>query len=203
MKIDRGLGIALVALLFLAWLAAQVHAGRTMEFDLLVRNHVHEWAVPALTVVMHAFTVAGSGAFLTALAVLLVLHWHRQGRKRLALIFALTLVGAEVLEQSMKFSFHRVRPVPFFGLSTPWGYSFPSGHALMSCCFYGVWAAVVRHRRRRLPWLAAALTIAAIGFSRVYLGVHYPTDVIGGYATGVVWVLVVRAVSTRSGRAPS
>ena len=76
------------------------------------------------------------------------------------------------------------------------GYSFPSGHALGSLVFFGTLAALVAARirstaARALVWIVAILLVAAIGFSRIYLGVHYPTDVIGGYAAALVWVIAV------------
>jgi undecaprenyl-diphosphatase len=92
----------------------------------------------------------------------------------------------------LKLAFHRPRPVAFFG-STPSSYSFPSGHALGSFCFYGILAAILATRVRGrgakfCVWMAAVLLVAMIGVSRIYLGVHYPSDVIAGYCAGAVWV---------------
>ena len=72
---------------------------------------------------------------------------------------------------------------------------FPSGHALFSLCFYGTLAGLLVGRLRRpaaraAVWAAAALLILAIGISRIYLGVHYPTDVIGGYLVAAFWISV-------------
>jgi undecaprenyl-diphosphatase len=97
-----------------------------------------------------------------------------------------------VLDISLKHAFHRIRPVPFF-VALPHTYSFPSGHALFSFCFYGVLAGLLADRTRSRTAriylrLAAAVLIAAIGLSRIYLGVHYPTDVLGGYLAAAVWV---------------
>ena len=69
---------------------------------------------------------------------------------------------------------------------------------MSSCCFYGVLAAIlaagaVSRWRKNLIWTVAVTVTLAVGFSRVYLGVHYPTDVLGGYAVAVVWVAMVRA----------
>jgi len=108
----------------------------------------------------------------------------------------LTVAGAEILDQVLKYIFHRVRPQAFFGLAEPMGYSFPSGHALVSCTFFGVLAAMAAARtssrtRRVMYYALAAVLVAAVGFSRIYLGVHYPTDVLAGYAAGVVWTFSV------------
>jgi undecaprenyl-diphosphatase len=101
------------------------------------------------------------------------------------------LAGAVVLDLTLKFAFHRSRPVPFFG-PVPRTYSFPSGHSLFSFCFYGVLAGLLAGRVRSVParvliWLTAALLVLAIGLSRIYLGVHYPSDVIAGYLAGTIW----------------
>jgi len=102
------------------------------------------------------------------------------------------MAGALVLDISLKYAFHRQRPTPFF-VPLPHTYSFPSGHALFSFCFYGVLAGLIADRVKSRAvevcvWVAAALLIAAIGLSRIYLGVHYPTDVIAGYVAAAVWV---------------
>ncbi len=188
-----GLGLAILTLLFFGWLAEEVLAGRTAAFDTLVRGNVHTLASPALTWTMRVLTLLGSEPFLVALGLFLVVQWRREGRKRLMIVFLITMLGAVALDATLKLVFHRPRPIPFFGLAAPASYSFPSGHALVSCCFYGVLAAVTA-RGRWWPWALAALLVAAIGFSRIYLGVHYPSDVIAGYAAAVVWVLAVRSV---------
>jgi undecaprenyl-diphosphatase len=106
---------------------------------------------------------------------------------------AIAMIGAALLDVALKHAFRRPRPAPFFGVPLPLSASFPSGHALASFCFFGVLAALLAHRTRSywraaLVWLAAAALIAAIGFSRIYLGVHYPTDVIAGYLAAAIWV---------------
>ncbi|MEO6055540.1 MAG: phosphatase PAP2 family protein, partial [Gemmatimonadales bacterium] len=78
----------------------------------------------------------------------------------------------------------------------PGSYSFPSGHALFAFCFFTTGAALLAPRLpwpalRRLVWIAAAALVLAIGFSRIYLGVHYPSDVLAGYTVGLMWSSVI------------
>src|ERR1700682_753225 len=115
------------------------------------------------------------------------------GRRRPAILLVVAAAGAVALDELLKLVFHRPRPEAYFGYPLPSSYSFPSGHAVSSCCFYGVLAAIVTARMRSRAaksavWTAAALMAALIGLSRIYLGVHYPSDVVAGYAVAVVWV---------------
>lgn len=144
----RGLALAVAILLFFGWLSGEVLEGGTRRFDALVRNAVHQHASPVLTWLMHGVTFLGSPEFLFPVGLLVVLLWVRHGRRRAAMLFLVTMLGAVLLDAILKQVFHRARPQPFFGLAAPASYSYPSGHALISCCFYGVLAALgARHPR--------------------------------------------------------
>jgi undecaprenyl-diphosphatase len=183
--------VAVLSLFLFAWIAESVSHQQTIAFDMAVRNRVHDYASPGLTKVMIAFSfVGGDGLVLAAVASLIVFLRFRW--RRAALWMVVTILGAVVLDLSLKYAFHRPRPVPFF-VSLPHTYSFPSGHSLFSFCFYGVLAGLLAGRTRSrlgrvLLWSVAALLVAAIGLSRIYLGVHYPSDVIAGYLTAALWV---------------
>lgn len=184
------------ALLLLLWLGEEVRRGGTQWFDDRIRLMVHGWATPALTTLMRGFSLMGEPKFLIIWGALVIFGQVWRGRARTALLFFITVAGAELVDQLLKLLFHRVRPAAFFGLKEPFGYSFPSGHALVSCTFFGVLAAMAAARtesrpRRVLYYCVAAALTGAIGFSRVYLGVHYPSDVVAGYAAAVVWVFCV------------
>jgi undecaprenyl-diphosphatase len=186
------------ALVLFGWLAGAVLRGQTMTLDGAVRNAVHAWATPGLTAAMRGVTRLGAAEALIPLAALLLWRLRATGRQRAAVLFLVAAVGAEALELILKLVFRRARPEAFFGYLQPLGYSFPSGHAIVSCCFYGVAAAILTVRMRSraaraLTWAGAGLLAAVIGFSRVYLGVHYPSDVLAGYMAGVIWVAAVRA----------
>ncbi len=185
------LAIALLAVFLFSWLAENVVAQHTAAFDSSVRTAVHNYASPQLTWLMFAISFMGRGG-LMAIAVFAFALFRRFRWRRAAIWLAVTLAGALVLEVTLKAAFHRPRPVPFFGPS-PLSYSFPSGHALFSFCFYGVLAGLLAGRMssrlaRVLLWLGAAILVLAIGLSRIYLGVHTPSDVLAGYLTGTIWV---------------
>lgn len=172
--------------------------GATRPFDFYVRDLVHTFASPLLTEAMQILTIAGGYMFLLPLTVAVVLYLVRARRYRAARFFAIGAAVGEIFEQVFKGALHRIRPTAFFGLESPTNFSFPSGHALMSCVIYGMLAAAVavtlRGRLERgAVWGLAATLVGAIGFSRIYLGVHWPTDVIGGYSLGVAWLLGLQA----------
>jgi undecaprenyl-diphosphatase len=169
-----------------------------MRFDTAVRDAIHAWASAPLTYAMRGVTQLGSVTVLVALGVLMVWRLAAQGRRRASLIFIAACVGAEALSEILKLVFRRPRPEAFFGFAEPATYSFPSGHSVMSACFYGVVAAILTtrmesHATKIAIWTGAAFLAVAIGFSRVYLGVHYPSDVLAGYAAAAIWVGTVRA----------
>jgi undecaprenyl-diphosphatase len=197
---------AVLALILFSWIAGEMRAGDTARFDTNIRGFVHSFSSPGLTRVMFALSFMGAKGMLAILAAAVVLFIARKWYRAFGWL-ALTMVGATVLDLALKYGFHRARPAPFFG-PLPHTYSFPSGHALFSFCFYGVMAGLINarvraHWLRSFVWLAAALMVAGIGLSRVYLGVHYPSDVVAGYLAGAIWVSTMltmdRIRKTRSG----
>jgi undecaprenyl-diphosphatase len=200
-----GMVAAIATLIFFGWLTDEVLEGDAKRFDDVTRAAVHSMASPALTTLAHFLSFIGSAFFLTiaAAAVIVIFALRRWGRE--AKLFALTMIGASVLNITLKLAFKRARPEPFFNLLPPDSYSFPSGHSLASCCFFAGLAAIlsgrVKSRRARtLIWIAASIMFILIGLSRIYLGVHYPTDVIAGFSAALIWIVVVRFVELQLAR---
>ena len=194
-----GLASAIATLVFFGWLADEVLEGETRHFDDVTRAAVHTLASPALTTTMRGISFLGSTLFLTAATIVVVAWFALRKWGREAKLFAITMIGASILNTTLKLVFHRPRPVPFFNLTAPETYSFPSGHALASCCFFAGLAAILSgriksRRARTIIWIAAATMFLLIGLSRIYLGVHYTTDVIAGFAAALIWILVIRFV---------
>ena len=188
---------AVVAVCLFAWIAQSVSRQQATNFDLSVRTHIHQYASPRMTKAMVAVSFLGEEglafACIVAFAAFTKLRWRRA-----TVWLVIAIAGALILNFTLKYAFHRLRPTPFFEPPLS-DYSFPSGHALFSFCLYGViaglWADRVRSLAARITiWGAAALIVGVVGLSRIYLGVHYPSDVIAGYLAATIWVRTLIAM---------
>ena len=193
----RDAAVALGAGLLFAWLAWLASRGAPPGFDTAGRDAVHAFASPWLTLVMKAASQAGGGWGLWPAGVLIVGLLARAARGREAALFGVAVLGANLINEAMKLFFHRPRPEAWFGYPLPSTYSFPSGHAFVSFCFFLCLAEILIRDEwpvagKVAMWSAALACTLTIGLSRVYLGVHYPTDVLAGYAAGIVWTTLIR-----------
>lgn len=165
---------------------------------------LHGWATSPFTDIFRAITTFGNFATLVVITVLAVAVLWRRREQTDAVLVALAFLGAQVLSTGMKLGFRRERPFFPDPLATESTFSFPSGHALVSLAVYGSIALVLARRLSRrgdrvLLLGATGLLVVAIGFSRLYLGVHFLSDVLAGYAAGAAWLaLLYVALELRS-----
>ena len=200
-----GLAAAIGALIFFSWLTDQVFEGDALQFDEATRAAVHQLASPAMTLFMRGLSFVGSTIVLTIGTAIAIVWFVKRKLGREAKLFAATMIGAALLNITLKLTFKRARPTPFFDLTPPETYSFPSGHSLMSACFFGALAAILTarikdKRERVMLWIVCSIMFLAIGLSRIYLGVHHTTDVIAGFSAALIWILVVRFVEMQLAR---
>ena len=187
------LAISGLMLVFFADLTWETLFSREADvFDNAIIWLVRYFSSPGLDQVMIAFSELGYGYPFWGV-ILIGLSTLAFYRRRLEIAGMLVcLGGGALLNVLLKHLFERSRP-ELFRVVEATGFSFPSGHAMVSLCVYGLLAFLIARHSRRWRWrlavsiLAGAL-VAAIGVSRVYLGVHYPTDVVAGYAAGAVWL---------------
>jgi membrane-associated phospholipid phosphatase len=200
----RAFGLPLLgALLILAgslWAFGQIVDEQIVEGQTATDERLADWlhgrATDPFTDVFRAITWTGN--FLTLLVVTLVavvVLWRRRERTD-AVFVAFAFLGGQVLSNGMKLGFRRERPFFADPLATESTFSFPSGHALVSLAVYGALALLVArrvssHRRRGLLLAATAAWVALIGFSRLYLGVHFLSDVLAGFAAGAAWLALL------------
>jgi len=163
----------------------------TMDSTLLV--WMNEWRHPVLSAGMGIVTWLGSLFVLLPLALLI--GWRAEGgapfRHRLFLPSA--VLGAAAIAHSLKWAIDRGRPDLFPSLVTmPTDASFPSAHALQVTAFVAAWLVATGGWRRFGPLAAGAMLVVAVGFSRVYLQVHFPSDVLFGILAGLLWVWLLQ-----------
>jgi membrane-associated phospholipid phosphatase len=148
-------------------------------------------AHPWLTWWVLRLTFFGSVLFFVPASLLVPLLLYRRGYNRYALELLLSMGGAVILNELLKAWFNRDRPTT--ALIYQYGLSFPSGHAMMSMAFYGCLAWLAVQHSGRWGWASLLVLWALlIGCTRMYLHVHYPTDVVAGFAGGTAWLVLLR-----------
>ncbi len=150
-----------------------------------ILHFVQGWSSPVLDKLFVALSALGSEVFY--LAVIPVLYWcvNKKTGYRLAVVFLLSVFGNNYL----KMLFHTLRPSPdeFRVMAPESSYAFPSGHSQGSATF---WVLLAQAARSRLLWAVAVILTLGVGISRLYLGVHWPVDVGGGWLIGLLFALV-------------
>lgn len=187
--------IFLTCIMVFFFLSREIMEGEELHFDARAFVWADNLGSPAFTKFMTVVTFFASRHFITAISLVLIYYFLFVRRHRwYSLKVPVIALGSITLNLILKYFFNRPRPlVPHLVESS--GLSFPSGHAMISASFYGllfylVWKHV--HHRVWRPFLLISLVaiMALIGFSRVYLHVHYATDVMAGFAAGLLWVII-------------
>lgn len=191
--------LALLLLLLFARLARELFAQELVQFDTSVIGWVQSYRSPGMTAFMRVVTSLGSPLLLTVAALLSLTLLYRRGHRWEPLALLLSLVGGWLWDEVLKRLFQRPRPLGPW-LASASGFSFPSGHSVVAVTFYGVMALLlIRYLRSGALRFAAVgvslLLVGLIGISRIYLGVHYPSDVLGGYALGGAWAIICLVIA--------
>ncbi len=181
-------------------IANEVREREVLRFDSDILLWLRSQSTPSLNAAVSAFTELGGVIVVSVSILCLVVYLWTQHRRRMAVFAAAAVGGAGIINFILKHGFERQRPTILTALATESGYSFPSGHAMLSSALALAIILVVWHTAYR--WLAigiGALYILSIGMSRLYLGVHYPTDVLAGWCVSAAWVLIVYTVVLKGG----
>ncbi len=186
--------LLLLALIVFVYATRMVFVLKGTEFDENIFKAVSPYTIPGSTSIMNFITFLGNHTLLIPLNFLLIGFFIYKKQKWFAIRIASMSLSSVVLSFSLKAFFQRERPLlPIIG--DVGGYSFPSGHALIGIVFYGLLIYVIWHEVKQ-KWLRIFLTvffillILLISFSRIYLRVHYPSDVIAGLALGFIWLVL-------------
>jgi undecaprenyl-diphosphatase len=184
--------LALAGTYAFARFASHVSSGRTQAFDEAVLRWVADHRSPTLEPVVLEITFLGTGTVvMTIVAVSALFLWLTTHRYS-AILLIIATFGGILLNNLLKMGFGRPRPQLFDWGTHVVSWSFPSGHAMSAAVVYGTVAYLAarlqkRHWHRVLTMLLAFVLIVLIGFTRLYLGVHYPSDVIAGVIIGLAW----------------
>lgn len=178
-----------------AYIADEVVEGDTMQIDNRILLGIYHQSTPILNeIVLHVTDLGGvmGVAGLTAIAIGIFLY---RSRWQACLQIAAGVAGAAALNVVLKLLFERDRPNLWQHLIFENSYSFPSGHSMLSSALAFSLVVVMWHTRWRwVVFALAAIYVVSIGFTRLYLGVHYPTDVIAGWCVSAAWVIIVAVV---------
>lgn len=192
-------GVVAAALASL-WLAMML-AG-TGDVDRAILGQLYAGDRPALAASARLVTILGDGRWVTLVAIVAGLWLMRQKRLKTAVVLLLGTALGRALTELQKYEISRLRPDEHPHLVVTYNLSFPSGHSANGMMTY-LSLALLLPQARRGPWIAAALVLALmVGASRVMLGVHWPSDVVGGWTYGALWtLLLVEVDSMRERRA--
>lgn len=185
--------IAAIASIGFVWIAAELKQRTLDQVDVSVELAIHRLDSSVLDAVMKGATLIGSDVVLLPAVGLVALLAARRKQVVAAVVLIVDASVVLTLDAVFKSMFARERPRLFAKIALPTDYSFPSGHAMSAMGVYGVVIAllVVLYPRLRRALIASGIVlIAAIGCSRVYLGVHWPSDVLGGFLGGLPPLLV-------------
>jgi membrane-associated phospholipid phosphatase len=193
LRFGAGFGVIVAAALVFAALAEAVEAGKVLgRLDLALSDAVRQGTPEAAVRTFGWITHLGDPATITVLCIAVAVALVVRGRRALALGWVIAVAGNAALNSVLKAVFERARPVHDQAVTLADGWSFPSGHASAAVVAYGMLAYVLIRsvpRAWHLPALLLAVTAAfAVGCSRVFLQVHYATDVAAGFASGTAWL---------------
>lgn len=185
--------ISVISLIGFSLMAIVISLKDILAFDRVIMSFIQGLETPSLTAIMKFFTLMGSFKMIALIAIIVIIFLYIVLKHRSELIlFTIVIIGARILNRFLKEFFQRTRP-DFHRLIEIGGYSFPSGHAMNAMAAYGIltfllWRHILSRRGRTFLIVLSSLFILMTGISRIYLGVHYPSDIIAGYLASGFWV---------------
>ena len=183
--------ICFISLIIFIFLGILVLTKNDIYLDSVVYNFISKYISNDLTNVLKFLTQL-SGTFIVILITVLVLIFHKN--KKYGIFMAIDLILITLFQYILKFSFLRVRPSDI-SLIEETGYSFPSGHSLTAMAFYGfiiylIQTSNLNKRSKNIYTILFAIVILVVGLSRVYLGVHFFTDVVGAFSFSLAFLII-------------
>ena len=195
MQLTRALFISLLCAIGFGAIVILLTDNKIVQFDNEIISFVKRLETPPLTSIMKFFTFIGGGfpVVIVTLIIMFFLYKVLHHRREL-ILFIWVVIGSVLLNETLKLIFHRARPM-LHRIVDANGFSFPSGHSMAAFSLYGVvafllWRHISTSYGRVMLILLSIVMIITIGVSRIYLGVHYPSDVLGGFLASGSWLAV-------------
>ena len=191
---------SLLFLIFFLLIAQNILTqGLLVEIDHQVLNSIVSLRNINLTKILLFFTYLGNWQIIVSLGVILVIIFWLTRKKRLMYFLISWLAGSEIILLIFKLIFHRPRPEAKFALIPETGYSFPSGHAFISVVFYGIigyylFRLTKKGGQKLLIFISSFLIIFLVGLSRIYLGLHWTSDVMASWSLGLFFLILLIAI---------
>ncbi|WP_409304545.1 phosphatase PAP2 family protein [Peribacillus sp. SCS-155] len=192
-QLTKAFVLSWLSLLGFGVMALLVERNQIIHFDSRIISYIQGFEEPFLTTIMKSLSYIGGTIPVIVLSLLTIIFLYTVLKHRSELIlFIAVIIGSNLLFVSLKLLFHRARP-DLHRLAEATNYSFPSGHATMAFALYSsltflFWRHIAKRTGRVMLIIFAAFMILAIGISRIYLGVHYPSDIIAGYFISCFWL---------------
>lgn len=195
MQLTWAFFISLMSAIGFGVIALLVTDDKVVQFDKKIISFVQGLETPALTSMMKFFTFIGGGLPVVIVTLIIMFFLYKVLHHRGELIlFIGVVIGSVILNETLKLIFHRARPMLHRVIDAN-GFSFPSGHSMAAFSLYGVvafllWRHISTSSGRGMLIVISIIMTIAIGVSRIYLGVHYPSDVLGGFLASGSWLAI-------------
>ncbi|MFD0048125.1 phosphatase PAP2 family protein [Actinomycetes bacterium NPDC127524] len=192
-QLSKAFILCLLSLFGFGVMAVLVSKHTIVRFDSTIISIIQGFEAPYLTSIMKFFSYIGGTIPVVLLSLVTIVFLYTVLKHRSELIlFIAVIAGANVLFATLKLFFHRARP-DLHRLAVATNYSFPSGHATMAMALYGsltflLWRNIKTLKGRIILVSISSIMVVTIGISRIYLGVHYPSDIIAGYFISGFWL---------------
>ncbi|MCU7667612.1 phosphatase PAP2 family protein [Bacillus thuringiensis] len=195
--------VSLISLICFGIMAVLVTKQKTVAFDNKVIAFIQGLESPVLTTIMKVFTTIGSTKTVTVICLIVMFVLYKVLKQRSeCLLFIAAILGSNVLFISLKMIFQRERP-SLYRLIEETGYSFPSGHSTIAFTLYGtilflLWRYIQVRWKRVVLMVLTAMMILVTGISRIYLGVHYPSDILAGFLIAGFWITLIIGIHQKN-----